>query len=495
MLLASICTSLLLIACSVANQGGKNTASSPTRVPASPLPAKTLPATQKQPPVAEDTLPAPEITPLSPTGPRILLSTESGLWAMNTDGSGLVQLAAGRIVSPANLQEGLSPGNTHLAYITAEDQSGLRGLALNLLDLSRGTARVLTLLSSPENEQQAGADVCQPGHEALRAAAIGSSLQWSPDGSKLAFTGSMQSATADVYIYSLDDEQITRLSNEPGHAYDLHWLSNSDTITYFSASCFGTGAGFNMEGVWKIDASAAKAELLYRPNPESWGEEFIIWARSGKPAFFVASISGCPYRDLRLVDMETNNVTAILDGCFDDITVGPTSSLAVLVSGDFSEKPGLYLYTEPDIPGLAPVYIAEADGRQVRYIAPQVFISVFNGSVLYFRSFDWNGTPGWYQGQGDFPVISKNGEAWAWNENGTFYLSGKEMQAPVILSGYQAGYPFWYEDAHGSDIYQRLLYFVEEDEHAVYGVTGPGYQPELLGKNIHPLAAPLLVWP
>ncbi len=448
-------------------------------------------------PAPTETLPAPAAESLSQTGPWILLSTESGLWAINSDGSGLTQLTTERILAPSDLSAGLARNNPHLAYITANDPANLQGLTLKLLTLPEGTLKTITSLTSAATEPQVNAEVCDPNYEAARAATIGNSLAWSPDGSKLAFTASIDGPTADVYVYSLQDESLTRLSDEPGQAYDLHWhgLPGSETIVYFSASCFGTGAGFEMEGVWATNLSAAKAELLYQPNPESWGEEFITWVRPGREAFFVATRSGCPYRDLRLVEIATKEIKPLIEGCFDDLAVGPTSSLAVLISSDFSQQPGLYLYPEPDIPDLPPVYVPEPNGRKVRHLSAKLFISVAAERSLEIRSFDWSGNPAWYQGSGGFPAIALDESAWVWEEKGALHLGGQGMASPVTLLEQAVNYPFWYEDVSGANFVQRLLFFSEGDQSALYLASSPDYHPTLLAEDLRPLSPPVIVLP
>ncbi len=484
-----LCTTLILMtACSSDEAPSPMVESVTAQGMETPAPALSQPApVETQPSVPE--------TGLLQAGPWILFSTESGLWGMNEDGSGQTQLTTERIVAPSDLSTGLSQGNPHFAYITASDPASLQGLALNLLTLPEGTVKTITPLSSAETEPQANAETCDPNYEAARAATIRNSLAWSLDGSKLAFTASLDGPTADVYVYSLQDESITRLSDEPGQAYDLHWnwLPESETVAYFSASCFGAGAGFDMEGAWTTRLSTAKAEQVYQPNPESWDEAFITWV-FGQEAFLVATVSGCPYRDLRMVDLDTKEITPIFEGCFENVETGPTSSLAVLTSSDLSDQPGLYLYAEPDTLNIPPVYIPEASGREVRHLGVEFFISIAGEGDMEIRSLGWDGRPGWYQGRGGFPAVSKDGEAWAWNESDVFYLKNNSMDVPAKLSDDNAMYPFWYEDITPSgEIYQRMLFF--DGQNNLHMISSPDYQPVLLAGSLAPLSAPVQIYP
>jgi hypothetical protein len=473
---------------------GPGDETSPTISAVPSLEMETPPPTQPQPAPVESQVPAVE-SGLSATGPWILLSTESGLWAMNEDGSGLTQLTQEPAIAPQDLKSAVSWENPYVAYITANDPLTLQGLTLNLLTLPEGAVEPITPLTSPGTESQSNLEICDPIYEGARAITIGNSLAWSPDGAQLAFTGSMQGDSADVYIYSLAEKSITRLSAEPGQAYDLHWAPGGQNLVFFSASCFGTGAGFDMEAAWATRPGDGRVIELYQPDPEGWGETFIGWQYNEPEAFFVATASGCPYKDLRLVDIETQEIQPIYQGCFNDVTTGPTNLLGVLASSDFSEQPGLYIYQEPhrEIP---PVYVPEPNGRQVRLDDIYFLYSVFTDQGVEIHSVDFYGKPGEYQGKGDFPVFSQGGDIWAWNDSGNFYLSGKEMNAPITLNISTALYPFWNESGNQMDGFQkRLFFFIEGDTLGLYMAVDPEYQPVLLSDKLKPLSTPVMVWP
>lgn len=51
----------------------------------------------------------------------------------------------------------------------------------------------------------------------------GGGLAWSPDGTKLAFVSGHRGTSADVFVYSRDMGESTRLTDGPSHAYQLSW--------------------------------------------------------------------------------------------------------------------------------------------------------------------------------------------------------------------------------------------------------------------------------
>jgi hypothetical protein len=295
-----------------------------------------------------------------------------------------------------------------------------------------------------------------------------------------------------LYVYSLADGAITRLSDEHAQAYDIHWSGDSRNIVYFSASCFGTGAGFIMEGVWAYRFNDSRRIKLYKPSDESYAEEFIAWLFNENNAFYVATRSGCPLRDLRLVDLDTQNVISIYEGCFEDVAVGPTGMLAVLTSRDFSDQPGLYLYTElPTI--MQPAYVPQENGRNIVSVDNLLIVKSNMPSGEEIRSFDWSGKPGRYQGKGDFPTFSPDGNTWVWNENGGFYFSGINIGAPVTLSDQKVQHLLWYEDvSQAGTIHQRLLFF--DNSGNLYQASDPDYLPVLLADNLKPLSSPIKIF-
>ncbi len=437
----------------------------------------------------------PAANSLSAEGGWVVIAAEDGIWAMNEDGSGLSRLNSARVVAPQNLRAGVSPERAELAYIAAIEPGDDTRLALNLMSLPDGRNRVITPLLSAEIQLSADANICDPNFEASRAARIGNSLAWSPDGQFLAFTAALQGLSSDVYIYSVADDQIARVSDEPGQAYDLNWSPEGSYIVYFSAYCFGTGAGFDMEGVYSLEPGKGSPELLYQPNREGYGEEFITWLLSGANGFFTATRSGCPLRDLRLVDVNTRQVRTIFPGCFEDYAVGPTSMLAVLTSRDLSDNPGLSLFTEPGL-DLPSVFISNEEGRLVEFSPPSTLFMVQSAAEAYKEvlSFEWNGTPGWYHGIGEFPVFAVDGETWLWEMSGKFYLGGFQYPAPVVLLDQAARYPMWYEDLAAGDVIQRGLYFSEEPS-SLFMLSSPDFRPVQMHAGLKPVYAPVVIFP
>ncbi len=435
---------------------------------------------------------------LTDEGPWIIFEAEDGLWALNPDGSNLTHLVDEIIVAPTDLEAGISPSGSTLAFVTASDALTLQNLTLKLLKLPEGTVETITRLTSSETEPEAQFDICDPKHEAARAVTIDDGLGWSSDGRQLAFIGSMQGPTADLYVYLRDDGGITRLSNGPSQAYGIQWSNSDETIVHFGASCFGTGAGFNVTGAWAAYADNSNVIDLYTPGPKSYGEQFIANYWGPNDAFYVATISDCPLRDLRLIDINTQEVSPVYAGCFIDYALGATNLIAVLTNQDFSEDPGLYIYEEAGGP-IAPVTIPEENGYQVEIHNDLALVEMidFSQSSSEIRSVDFmNGQAGWYSGSGDFPVFGPVGDHYTWLEGDTFYLDAREKNQPQVLSNQGARYPFWYEEIGSatSNVDQHLLYFVGESSSTLYLASAPDYEPVAIAEGLNPQGTPVQVF-
>jgi len=454
------------------------------------------PNEQEEQAASEQKEPASTLSQLSQAGPWVIIPSNDGIWGMNPDGSGLTRLFHGKLAAPYDFNTAIAPGGTKLAFVTADTIDTLQGLQLMLLSLPDGKVETITPLTSPAMEPPAKIEICDPRFEAARAVTIGNGLAWSADGENLAFIGAMQGSSADLYNYSLNNGQILRLSDEPAQAYDIHFSQDNSQILFFSASCFGTGAGFNNDSVWAVNLNDQTMKEVYRPDSESYGEKFVGWAKNLNNAFMVATISGCPYRDLRLIEIDSSLEEMIFDGCFNDFALGPYSSLAVLAGEDFTESPGIYLFPEPDI-STTYDYFPYENGRQLKPIQDTnlILIQTFEQTGIMVKSLDIEGNPGWYQGQGSFPIISKNQKSWGWEENDVFFINIAGESQPRILSNNPIQFPFWFEDDSSNFVEQKLIFFGGLDGRSLYLSSSPDFNPLKLADGIEPFSSPILIQP
>jgi WD40 repeat protein len=211
---------------------------SPTTIAASPSP----------PPTPTVTLPPTPPSPISQVGPWGLLRTRHSVWVVSPDGSGLARLVE---EDGAIFQAAASPSGGLVAFVAADKREMFSDLRLKYLTLPDGEARRLTHLLPPGTEiiQAYTGDSLYEATRSIRRTA----LAWSPDGRQLAFVGAQGEASADLYIYSLDTETITRLSDEAEQAYNPSWSPDGSHIFFPSVRHFGTGAGYTVGGRGNLD--------------------------------------------------------------------------------------------------------------------------------------------------------------------------------------------------------------------------------------------------
>ena len=338
-----------------------------TLTPLPPSPTPETAATGTSTPLAE----APTETPtaggqptgaLASGGPWLIISTSSGIWGVNADGTGLTQLSPDVVLSPAHLQQGISPDGKYLAFVSG-DQDRIHHLQLNLMSLQDGKTNLITPLTSQATEPGAGASPGTPEVEAVRAITEEDSLAWSPDGSTLAFIGVQSGPTADLYTYSLDMNKIAHLSDGPAQAYGPHWSPDGQYILTFGVTTFGTGAGYSMAGGWAQTPDGSQTITLFQGGGA--GQEFGGWVTAH--SFLINGWTpACGAQDLRVFDLSMQKETNLVKGCFTGKAVSSDGSLILVTgSGDNGGVKGLVSFTPPDFTSRQ---ISQENAQAVQYL-------------------------------------------------------------------------------------------------------------------------------
>lgn len=399
-------------------------ASTPTRVamtqppPASPQqPASTTTSPSVQPPTQEATPPV--------SGWLVFASAErgsaysNGLWIVRPDGSELRALVRDQIIVGANkLTDSISPDGRYLAYITTTDSlSWFRGLTLHILTLPDGASVADIPLTSPQTEPAPGAEFGDAAIEATRAITDVPSLAWSPDSTRLAFIGIMDGPSADLYLYSLADGNITRLTDGPSQGYQPMWSPDGRYIVHAGAESFGTGAGYNMAGVWAARADGSGALPLY--TPDSGDEVFVGWVGTDTTLLVYSWQADCGPQDLRTFDIETGRSQMLWEGCF-EMAYSPESDTAlIVVSSDApyfgpSAEQGTYLLRLND-GGVSPITDMPVSQPIWSSGAGAYFARTETGAVEIPLSGTLFNLPAPIP---TTPVVSPDGMRWAWAGGG-----------------------------------------------------------------------------
>ncbi|MCJ7624228.1 MAG: hypothetical protein MUO76_12055 [Anaerolineaceae bacterium] len=243
---------------------------------------------------------------LAEDGAWVLISTDDGLWAINQDGSGLTQLT-NLAVEMDDLSDAVSSQGGYVAFVTWEEDYSNK--TLQVLRLPTGEIIASIPLTTEETQQGLG---IQSGNDFSLLEAIGE-FAWSPDGDMLAFNGLLEGTTSDVYVYSVAEQMVTRLTDEPTEAIKLHWSPDGKYIIHYSVHNFGAGAGYNMDGAWAAKADDSGVVYLY--DPRDGDQTFHGWLT---PTTFVVSSwdAKCGDHSIMSYDIETGVKRTILDTCF-----------------------------------------------------------------------------------------------------------------------------------------------------------------------------------
>lgn len=289
-------------------------------------PTEAIPPTEvPTPDKAEDGIPN---RPLG-IGPWWVFQTQDGLWAINPDASGLTQISGEISLLPMDFSDSVASRGGKLALITSTDPSRWANLALEVLSLPDGEFKRVTSLTSPESEPGPDAVPGDPAFEAVRAVADLQSFAWSPDGSALAFMGVVQGPTSDLYVYSVDTAEVTRLTDGPSQAISPIWSPDGEYIVHTGVDSLGTGAGFSMRGIWAARADDSGILDLY-PIPQGSGNEVVVgWISSDQFLVYTWNVV-CGPRSLRIYDLSDRSELMLWNGFFSDVAIDPNRGNVLL---------------------------------------------------------------------------------------------------------------------------------------------------------------------
>ena len=205
------------------------------------------------------------------------------------------------------------------------------------------------------------------------------SFAFSPDGSQLAFMGVIDGPTSDLYRYSLDTEEFLRLTDGPTQGYQPVWSPDGKYILHTGADGFGSGAGFQTEGIWTAEADTAAVKTLYTPVPNA-AEMILDWIDD--ETFIVYSWSQtCSGNNLRTYNIESNQSTVLWEESFNEIALDPASDTIVITTWDDADcgaKDGVGTYFIPVFAG-NPQRVAEEIGPIVEWSSAGEFFLVSGG--------------------------------------------------------------------------------------------------------------------
>ncbi len=430
----------------------------------------------------QTTVETPQTQPLI-TANTILVNTTSGIFAVNEETFEATQISYDLLDSPWDLKDGLSAEKKYFAYFTGWGGASVNPM-LVVLDIKNQTSIVQLELSGASIQANMGDEVGNPAFEALRAMQMPGSIAWSPDGTRLAFIAARDAESADVYLFNTADESVTRLTEETGHAYELHWSPDGQLLEFLSAQTFGTGAGSVMESLWVYDFQSSQSQLL--ENLESGGETFLAWTDT---SHFLISSWGtmCEGYSLRLVNAARSFNEIIVDGCFTGIAYDPENKQGMFAVTEFNYEycncgepldPGLRIFGEgigyPAAGEIGTKKFEQLDAYTVSFV-PQGNLFIIYGydsqQFIFDESFANLEIPA--EVVQFTPYAAPNGAYWAWSsraKSGLWVTTERNMN-PVGLSVSFSGVPQWSKDG-------QTIYFFENNQ--LFSASAPQFSTKTL---------------
>ena len=428
---------------------------------------------------------------LNPVAPWMIIGSTDGLYAANSDGTGMLQLVTGNQWQ-SDFTRSIQPKGNLVAVITS-GADPYHNLALNLLSLPDGSMKKITDLSNPQTEPGPGEGPASNAMEAMRAISESPSYNWSPDGTKLAFIGAMDGPSVDVYLYDIASNSITRVSTDPAQDFYPTWSPDGNHLLFLGADGFGTGAGVVMNGVWSADGDGSNVTLLYPTT--SAGELMIGWRDNETVVLETWSAANGPAH-LRLYNIITKDTTILQDG-YSLAAVADAGNLVLSTDAGavlFTQDGGLYLLPSQES---QPTQLSESQVDQIKWNRDSSMFEVrFNdGSLATFQSDGSHrqDSPADFSSGGYAPInLAMYGLIWAWTEgNGDtpgVWINGPGLEnIPQIYDG-SAVAPLW--DPHnnltffsGSTLYRVTFDSYYTDLSPVIDISGDAVNASWVGSN------------
>jgi hypothetical protein len=289
----------------------------------------------------------------------------------------------------------------------------------------------------------------EPGleEEAIRIAVQTDNLAWSPDGSRLAFTSAHGGSGAELYVYSSKEDSLSRLSDLEGQAFRPIWSPDGQHIVVMEARSFGTGAGYDMAGVWQACSDGTCLHRLYEPAS---GDELPLGWFSTDTLLLYSFNALFEYHNLRAFNIETGAENVLWSNSFTAAALDPESDTVLLVVDDIiaqyvSEVEAGFYFVRPggEIEGypLTDMFADKLRAQVDWHVAAGVFLIELSSEFVSLSP------------DGELELIvprilnnpdprpSPDGTRWVWYDGSDIVLNGPEIQLEILFPA--DSHPVW----------------------------------------------------
>jgi WD40 repeat protein len=328
-------------------------AASQTAIPTAAPGTQTYTSTVTPPPPATNTpqptgSPTSTPLPLSATGPWGVVRTDAGIWAFNADGGSLQPLTRDNIVGDI----AVSASTGKVAYLADynPDDPGLEKISLRLISLPdkmvETVTDVMVPLASVATPTPASSSTT-PTPDLLVAHGntynAVNSLDWSPDGQRLAFVSGRDGLFANVYVYDVRTGAVTRMTDRPHYDYEVKWSPTGEYLFFSEVENFG-GAGVSGGSAWVLRADSPESAPIWGipASNTTPGMDILSWT---SPDTFLLEYNTqpCGTSQLSRVDVVTGITQTLWQpaewgNCIENIVRNPVSG-DLLLNQSFINRP------------------------------------------------------------------------------------------------------------------------------------------------------------
>ena len=248
--------------------------------------------------LTQTSIPIEDVMELSSVGPWLVYQKENGqLYAVNADGTSINPLGVFAYGWSEPYEGSLSNG---LLAVVVEGEGGLsQSVDIILIEFpSLEVKRRISLLAYWESTGDF--DTSSEG----TYSGIMSEPKWSPNGRYLAFVGSIDGPSADLYVYDSTFDQIRRLSTGDNHAEDPLWSPNGNWVIHQEVS----EDGWIVESLWAASIDNKEVKWLFSPET-GWDIWILEWV--GDDSFISIYRNAGGEKTIRYVDISKGTMAML----------------------------------------------------------------------------------------------------------------------------------------------------------------------------------------